>query len=154
MGHTLLYSTLFTFRNTCLVQADFTIWYLTCCTRLVPPRTHCPKAEQTSSRPTQLILCPAQLPASLAHGLVTDHLAAWPRPQCSTTLSPPSWGQSGCYGLRQGSQTSSGAGRPNERLNWESSSTRCPDRVAVRAPTTHFPGLLGLAQFIWNPIKD
>lgn len=75
----------FTFPNTCLVQADFTIWYLTHCTsRPVPPRIHCPEAEQTSLRPIQNILCPVELSPSQSHGLVTDHLAAW----CSATLLP------------------------------------------------------------------
>lgn len=79
------YSTPFNFPNTCLVQADFTIWYLThCASRPVSPRAHCPEAEQTSSRPTQNILCPAELSPARSHDLVTDHLAAW----CSTTLSP------------------------------------------------------------------
>lgn len=91
MGHTLLYSAPFTFPNTCLVQADFTIWYLThCASRPVPPRAHCPEAEQTSSRPTQNILRPAELSLARSHGLVIDHLAAW----CSTALSPSLLGTS------------------------------------------------------------
>lgn len=72
-------------------------------------------AQRLSKPPQDLLKTCSALLNSLPQGHMAWSQTTW-LPGALQLSHPPSWGQPGCSGLRQGSQPSSGAVRPSEFL--------------------------------------